>query len=139
MRQSFESTSFNLPCEVAVNDNAVEAVVDERKQVSEQLGEQFHGHPHEAGQRIVEGKSFRLADEVRYIQRRAADRDGRIVTIGQLVLFSTKTGDANSGPSSTLSQDALDTPDANAAVSGGSRRPGSARSRARHHKKGLRS
>src|SRR5947208_3536802 len=42
------------------------------------------------GQRIVEGKSFRLADEVRYIQRRAADRDGRIVTIGQLVLFSTE-------------------------------------------------
>jgi hypothetical protein len=31
---------------------------------------------------------------VRYIQRRAADRDGRIVTIGQLVLFSTETGDA---------------------------------------------
>src|SRR5580693_1090520 len=46
------------------------------------------------GQRIVEGKSFRLADEVRYIQRRAADHDGRIVTIGQLVLFSTETGDA---------------------------------------------
>ena len=46
------------------------------------------------GERIVEGKSFRLADEVRYIQRRAADRDGRIVTIGQLVLFSTETGDA---------------------------------------------
>src|SRR5438270_2529623 len=45
-------------------------------------------------QRIVEGKSFRLADEVRYIQRRAADRDGRTVTIGQLVLFSTETGDA---------------------------------------------
>jgi hypothetical protein len=42
----------------------------------------------------VEGKSFRLADEVRYIQRRAADYDGRIVTIGQLVLFSTETGDA---------------------------------------------
>jgi hypothetical protein len=42
----------------------------------------------------VEGKSFRLADEVRYIQRRAADHDGRIVTIGQLVLFSTETGDA---------------------------------------------
>src|SRR5437667_11237344 len=46
------------------------------------------------GQRIVEGKSFRLADEVRYIQRRAADHDGRIVTVGQLVLFSTETGDA---------------------------------------------
>src|ERR1700731_641956 len=46
------------------------------------------------GKRIVEGKSFRLADEVRYIQRRAADYDGHIVTIGQLVLFSTETGDA---------------------------------------------
>ena len=46
------------------------------------------------GKQIVEGKSFRLANEVRYIQRRAADRDGRIVTIGQLVLFSTETGDA---------------------------------------------
>src|SRR6266481_4128696 len=43
------------------------------------------------GKRIVEGKSFRLADEVRYIQRRAADHDGRIVTVGQLVLFSTET------------------------------------------------
>jgi hypothetical protein len=41
----------------------------------------------------VEGKSFRLADEVHYIQRRAANQDGRIVTIGQLVLFSTETGD----------------------------------------------
>src|SRR5439155_27244650 len=46
------------------------------------------------GKRIVEDKSFRLADEVRYIQRRAADYDSRIVTIGQLILFSTKTGDA---------------------------------------------
>jgi hypothetical protein len=46
------------------------------------------------GNRIVESKSFRLADEVRYIQRRAADYDGRIVTVGQLVLFSTETGDA---------------------------------------------
>ena len=42
----------------------------------------------------MEGGRFRLADEVRYIQRRAADHDGRIVTIGQLVLFSTDTGDA---------------------------------------------
>jgi len=31
---------------------------------------------------------------VRYIQRRAAAHDSRIVTIGQLVLFSTQTGDA---------------------------------------------
>ena len=29
-----------------------------------------------------------------YIQRRAADHDGRIVTLGQLVLFSTETSDA---------------------------------------------
>jgi hypothetical protein len=46
------------------------------------------------GKRTVDGKSFRLADEVCYIQRRAAVYDGRIVTIGQLVLFSTETGDA---------------------------------------------
>ena len=37
---------------------------------------------------MVDGKSFRLADEVRYILRRAAEHDGRVVTIGQLVLFS---------------------------------------------------
>jgi hypothetical protein len=46
------------------------------------------------GKRMVDGKSFRLADEVRYIQRRAAEHDERIVTVGQLVLFSTETGDA---------------------------------------------
>jgi len=46
------------------------------------------------GRRLVDGKSFRLADEVRYIQRQAAEHDGRIVTVGQLVLFSTETGDA---------------------------------------------
>jgi hypothetical protein len=43
---------------------------------------------------MVDGASFRLADEIRYIQRRAADHDGRVVTIGQLVLFSSETGDA---------------------------------------------
>jgi hypothetical protein len=42
----------------------------------------------------VAGQSFRLADQVRYIQRRAAAGDSRIVTITQLVLFSTQTGDA---------------------------------------------
>jgi hypothetical protein len=46
------------------------------------------------GKRLVDGKSFHLADEVRYIQRRAARHDGRVVSIGQLVLFSTETGDA---------------------------------------------
>src|SRR5215475_6774968 len=39
-------------------------------------------------------KSSRLAGEVRYIQRRAADHTGRVISIGQLILFSTKTGDA---------------------------------------------
>jgi hypothetical protein len=43
---------------------------------------------------MVTGRSFRLADEIRYIIRRAADHDGRIVTIGQLTLFSSETGDA---------------------------------------------
>jgi hypothetical protein len=39
-------------------------------------------------------KEFCLAEEIAYIQSRAAERDGRIVTVGPLVLFSTETGDA---------------------------------------------
>jgi hypothetical protein len=46
------------------------------------------------GKRPVEGKDFRLSDEVSYIQRRAAQYDSRIVTIPPLLLFSTETGDA---------------------------------------------
>jgi hypothetical protein len=46
------------------------------------------------GQRKSSGKDFRLADEIRYIQRRAAAYDGRFVTVGPLALFSTDTGDA---------------------------------------------
>jgi hypothetical protein len=46
------------------------------------------------GKRQVQGKDFRLADEVRYIQGRAAQYDSRIVSIGPLLLFSTETGDA---------------------------------------------
>lgn len=46
------------------------------------------------GRRQVTGKDFCLADEMRYIQRRAAKHDGRFVTIGPLALFSTETGDA---------------------------------------------
>src|ERR1700746_3800581 len=46
------------------------------------------------GQQIVEGRNFRLTDEVRYIQRQAANHHGRIVTIGQLILFATETADA---------------------------------------------
>jgi hypothetical protein len=46
------------------------------------------------GQGEISGKDFRLADEIRYIQRRAAAYDGRFVTVGPLALFSTDTGDA---------------------------------------------
>jgi hypothetical protein len=46
------------------------------------------------GKRMMDGKSFRLADEVRYIQRRAADHDERVVSFGQIVVFSTASGDA---------------------------------------------
>ena len=43
---------------------------------------------------MIGGRDFRLADEVRYIQRQAAHQHGRIVTVGQLILFATETGDA---------------------------------------------
>jgi hypothetical protein len=46
------------------------------------------------GQQIIGGRDFCLADEVRYIQRQAANQHRRIVTVGQLILFSTETGDA---------------------------------------------
>jgi len=46
------------------------------------------------GQRAIAGKDFQLAKEIKYIQRRAAEHDGRLVTVGPLVLFSTDTGDA---------------------------------------------
>ena len=46
------------------------------------------------GKTAVEGKDFPLADEIDYIQRRAGEHDRRFVTVGQLILFSTDTGDA---------------------------------------------
>jgi hypothetical protein len=46
------------------------------------------------GERQMEGKDFHLGEEIRYIQRRAAEHDGRFVTVGSLALFSTDTGDA---------------------------------------------
>jgi hypothetical protein len=39
-------------------------------------------------------QSLHLAKEIRSIQHRAAQHDGRIVSIGPLVFFSTDTGDA---------------------------------------------
>jgi hypothetical protein len=47
-----------------------------------------------SGQLKISSKDFWLADEVRYIQGRAAQHDGRFVTVGPLALFSTETGDA---------------------------------------------
>jgi hypothetical protein len=41
---------------------------------------------------MVDGKNFRIADQARYILGRA-ERDGRIVTFGQIMFF-TETGDA---------------------------------------------
>ena len=46
------------------------------------------------GKQWVEGKHFRLAQEIKYIQQRAAEYDARFVTVGPLVFFSTETGDA---------------------------------------------
>jgi hypothetical protein len=46
------------------------------------------------GRRAIAGKDFHLAEEIQYIQQRAADCEGRFVTVGPLVLFSTDTGDA---------------------------------------------
>lgn len=46
------------------------------------------------GQQLIAGEDFNLVDEVTYIQHRAADCVGRIVTIGPVLLFSTDTGDA---------------------------------------------
>ena len=46
------------------------------------------------GSAWVEGRNWRLADEVGYLQRRAALHDGRFVRVGPLALFSTDTGDA---------------------------------------------
>jgi hypothetical protein len=46
------------------------------------------------GKRMADGKSFRFADEVRYIQRRVAEHDERVVSFGQIVMFSTESGDA---------------------------------------------
>jgi hypothetical protein len=47
-----------------------------------------------AGKQGVAGKKLRLAQEIKYIQRRAAQYDARFVTVGPLVFFSTETGDA---------------------------------------------
>jgi hypothetical protein len=59
-----------------------------RKTVKRTKSGQAPGRPR------IAGKNWRLAKEVDYIQRRAAAHDGRFVSVGPLVLFSTDTGDA---------------------------------------------
>ena len=49
---------------------------------------------HDSGKQIVEGAKFRLRDEIRYLQKRAAENDSRVITLPHLLLFSTETGDA---------------------------------------------
>jgi hypothetical protein len=76
-----------------MNDDAVEAMVYKNGQIPEQPGEQFHRNyciwrrksmgrktiKREPGKRHRAGKDFHLADEIRYIQGRAAEHDGRFV------------------------------------------------------------
>lgn len=50
------------------------------------------GHPPNTA--LPSQDSLHLAKEVRSIQHRAGEHDGRIVRIGPLVFFSTDTGDA---------------------------------------------
>ena len=47
-----------------------------------------------AGKKHIHGKDFLLAEEIEYIRSRASEHDGRLVTVGPLLLFSTETGDA---------------------------------------------
>ena len=51
-------------------------------------------HQRGPARRRLPQESFRLAEELRSIQHRAAEHQGRIISIGPLVLFSTQTGDA---------------------------------------------
>jgi hypothetical protein len=46
------------------------------------------------GKQAVAAKDVRLAKAIKSIQGRAAEHDGRLVTLGPLVFFSTETGDA---------------------------------------------
>jgi len=74
-------------------------VIGENKKIAEQLEEEFHGRSRRPirrgpGKRMVDGKDHRLADEVRDIQKCAARHDGRNRYLGQLIFFSTDTGDA---------------------------------------------
>ena len=46
------------------------------------------------GTRVLRPTELHITHEVRYMQKRAARREGRIVAIRELLLFATETGDA---------------------------------------------
>ena len=77
------------------HDKTIDAVVQEREitEIDESKAMGRKKIKRGLGQRRLGAKDFWLADEVRYIQRRAAAYDGRFVTIGQLAMISTETGD----------------------------------------------
>jgi hypothetical protein len=57
-----------------------------------------HGNPKKIksglGIQRMEGKDFRLAKEIKYIQQQAPKHDRRFVTVRSLLFFSSETGDA---------------------------------------------
>jgi hypothetical protein len=52
-------------------------------------------HQARTGETMSRGQKLPPGRRVRYFQNKAADHDSRIVSFGQLVLFSSETGDAS--------------------------------------------
>jgi hypothetical protein len=84
-----------------MNDNAIEAVMTKTKRSPNNLVNRSIGKAPQCPEKSIKQARPRPAhgrwrelSSCRYIQRRAAEHDGRVVTIGQLTLFSTETGDA---------------------------------------------
>ncbi len=62
------------------------------------------------GKKSFTGKDFRLSEEIDYIRGRAAEYDGRLVTMRPLALFSTETGDATTRSTAMPSSTSTTTP-----------------------------
>jgi hypothetical protein len=94
--------------QVAIDDNAVEAVIYKSEKIAEQLSEPIHGNQStrtelrrgpeknqtQNRQNRSGGQGFSPRRRDRLHPSRAAEHNGRLVTVGPLVLFSTETGDA---------------------------------------------
>jgi hypothetical protein len=90
--------------QIAVDDDPVEAVVGQRAEAHQrvpweldstaQLEDEVNSKKNKNGpaKQWMEGKDFRLAKEIKYIQGQAAEHDARFVTIAPLVIFSTQNG-----------------------------------------------